>query len=149
MSHADRVIVYLTDNGPTRIVDLGKALKIGHQASTIARALEKAGRVKTSAEKRNFMVALPDQKLPDAGDAAPPPKGVKQKKGGKKGKGKKRRARFVRKGRGLAAAAAPRFLSSLTADNELVLNGLQAEPLVLSAEQTEKVATLILATFDK
>lgn len=143
MSYADKVLVALKDKGPMRMQDLGAFIKC-KPISTVCRKLEAEKKLQISVEKRNAMVALPEQKMPEETPASSKPRAGKSRKKGKKKANRGRRAAR----RPVERNAEPAFIAAVTADTTLVLIGKGPEPLVFTVEQTEKIATLMFAHFN-
>jgi len=138
MSHADKTIVHLTDNGPTRMTPLGKAVKCAF-ISQVVRKLKESGKVKVEGN-RNGIVYLPGQDITKLqADSAPVARKAKKAKGGKAKRSPAKR---------LKADTVEDFIAAFTADARLVLiDGEQRT--VFTPAKTEKIATLLFAHFNE
>lgn len=138
----DKVLGALRKHGAMRMQKLGMRAKCSYIA-TVVRKLREEGKVKTSAEKRNAAVALPEQNLEDApaADASAGAAPATKRAGKKNGNGKAKPARRAKRDPG------DEFDAAITTDMRLVLLGLAPDPIILSEHRTEKIASLVLANF--
>lgn len=141
----DKITAALTKLGPVSPGELADHLSVGSsKLGYHIKVMLDAGTLKASGSTGNRRIALPDQKLDPA--STPP----QRRKKATKAKAKPKRAAPKARAPQPAAAPAGDFLTAITADCRLVLfNPGSAKPLVLTEDQTERVAELMYAHFEE